>query len=53
MRIAALIGADSGSVIIGHSPTCGRALDVHDRHLRFALPDPVLETPAREKTPGT
>ena len=33
--------------------TCGRPLDEHDRHFRFRLPDPVLELPEREQTPGT
>lgn len=34
-------------------PTCGRPLDAHDQHLRFTLPDPVLEAPDRDQTPGT
>ncbi|MFD7156473.1 hypothetical protein ACFV9C_17870 [Kribbella sp. NPDC059898] len=34
-------------------PTCGRALDAHDRHHRFTLPTPVLDLPDREHTPGT
>jgi hypothetical protein len=34
-------------------PTCGRALDLHDRHVRFELPDPVLAMPDRQTTPGT
>ncbi|MGW7679194.1 DUF2199 domain-containing protein [Kribbella sp. NPDC054772] len=33
-------------------PTCGRSLDVHDRHVRFTLPTPVLDLPERELTPG-
>jgi hypothetical protein len=32
---------------------CGRATDDHDRHIRFTLPDPVLETVRREHTEGT
>jgi hypothetical protein len=32
---------------------CGRAADEHDRHVRFSLPDPVLQLPDRERTPGT
>jgi hypothetical protein len=31
-------------------PTCGRPLDEHDRHIRFTLPDPVLEVPDSERT---
>jgi hypothetical protein len=31
---------------------CGRAVDAHDRQVRFRLPDPVLTTPAQEKAPG-
>lgn len=34
-------------------PTCGRPLDSHNQHFRFTLPDPVLDTPARESAPGT
>ena len=30
-------------------PTCGRALDAHDRHVRFQLPDPVLTVPEAER----
>jgi hypothetical protein len=32
---------------------CGRPVDVHDRHVRFRLPDPVLASPDREQAPGT
>lgn len=32
---------------------CDRPLDEHDRHFRFMLPDPVLRSPERERTPGT
>jgi hypothetical protein len=32
---------------------CGRPVSVHDRHLRFRLPQPVLNSPAREQTAGT
>jgi hypothetical protein len=31
---------------------CGRPVEDHDRHVRFRLPDPVLASPAQEKTPG-
>lgn len=36
----------------GTCPTCGRALDAHNQHFRFTLPDPVLALPDRERTPG-
>jgi hypothetical protein len=32
---------------------CGGRLQSHDRHQRFTLPDPVLDLPERERTPGT
>jgi hypothetical protein len=32
---------------------CGRPVSVHDRHMRFRLPQPVLDSPAREQTAGT
>lgn len=31
---------------------CGRPVDEHDRHVRFTLPDPVLDLPDRERSPG-
>ncbi len=34
-------------------PTCGRLLDEHQRHLRFRLPEPVLEVPASERADRT
>jgi hypothetical protein len=34
-------------------PSCGRPLDAHDRNVRFTLPDPVLDAPEQERTPGT
>lgn len=34
-------------------PTCGRALESHNQHFRFTLPDPVLSAAEREQTPGT
>ena len=34
-------------------PNCGRPIDAHNRHVRFRLPDPVLQTPAQERTEGT
>ncbi|MFB8275734.1 DUF2199 domain-containing protein [Nocardia colli] len=36
----------------GCCPTCGDDLDRHDRHMRFRLPDPVLDLPNRELTAG-
>jgi len=30
-------------------PTCGRPRDQHDRHLRFHLPEPVLDVPEAER----
>jgi hypothetical protein len=32
---------------------CGRTLDAHNQHFRFNLPEPVLDAPERERTPGT
>ena len=32
---------------------CGRPIPRHDRHVRFRLPEPVLNSPAREHAPGT
>jgi hypothetical protein len=32
---------------------CGRSRDAHNRHVRFRLPDPVLDAPEQERTPGT
>jgi hypothetical protein len=34
-------------------PRCGRPLDEHNRHLRFALPDPVLSVPKAERQSRT
>lgn len=34
-------------------PSCGRPLDLHDRHIRFTLPDPVRDMPDWEEAPGT
>ncbi|HEY7138869.1 MAG TPA: DUF2199 domain-containing protein [Methylomirabilota bacterium] len=34
-------------------PTCGRLLDEHRRHLRFRLPQPVLEVPEGERAERT
>lgn len=42
----------SGSGSAG-CPTCGRPLDEHNRHLRFKLPQPVLEVPADERESRT
>ncbi|MEV0136637.1 DUF2199 domain-containing protein [Dactylosporangium sp. NPDC050688] len=33
--------------------SCGRPLVEHNRHVRFTLPDPVLDTPEQERTSGT
>lgn len=30
-------------------PSCGRALDAHNQHVRFLLPDPVLNIPVEER----
>ena len=32
---------------------CGRPVDVHDRDVRFRLPEPVLRSNDQERTPGT
>ena len=32
---------------------CGRAIDSHDRHVRFRLPDPVVRTPEKDQVQGT
>lgn len=32
---------------------CGRPTDAHDRHVRFRLPDPVLDTELQDHVPGT
>jgi hypothetical protein len=34
---------DNGEVTDHICAQCGRALDAHDRHVRFGLPDPVLD----------
>jgi hypothetical protein len=34
-------------------PSCGRPLDLHDRHVRFTLPDPLLNRPEKEAAAGT
>jgi len=34
-------------------PACGRPLDLHNRHVRFTLPDAVLDLADREATAGT
>ena len=36
----------------GTCSSCGRALDAHDRHVRFTLPDPVLASEGREHVSG-
>ncbi len=33
--------------------SCGRAIDSHNRHVRFRLPDPVLRIPERDQLQGT
>jgi hypothetical protein len=37
----------------GLCPKCGRPIDAHDRHIRFALPDPVLDVPEAEREERT
>ena len=32
---------------------CGRPLSTHDRHVRFRLPQPVLDGPGHDLPPGT
>jgi hypothetical protein len=32
---------------------CGRPTDAHDRHVRFRLPDPVVNTQLQDRAPGT
>lgn len=32
--------------------SCGRDISGHDRHIRFSLPDRVLESPEQHHTPG-
>jgi hypothetical protein len=32
---------------------CGAARDLHEQHVRYTLPDPVLAAPERDSTPGT
>lgn len=32
---------------------CGRAIDAHDRHVRFRLPDAVLALPGQAEIAGT
>ena len=39
----------SKDVMDATCPTCGRPLDEHDRHIRFKLPEPVLDIPAEER----
>ena len=34
-------------------PSCGRALDEHDRHIRFGVPEPVLSVPEAERAART
>jgi hypothetical protein len=36
----------------GVCPSCGRPLDEHDRHVRFVLPQPVLEAEQETTTPS-
>ncbi|MFI5732243.1 DUF2199 domain-containing protein [Kribbella sp. NPDC051587] len=37
----------------GEMCSCGRPIDEAHRNLRFTLPDPVVELPEGERTPGT
>jgi hypothetical protein len=41
------------AVLSDSCPACGLPLDGHDRHIRFTLPDPVFDSPAREGAPDT
>lgn len=34
-------------------PNCGKPVDAHNRHVRFRLPDPVLQSPDQHQTEGT
>jgi hypothetical protein len=34
-------------------PTCGRPLDEHNRHIRFRVPEPVLDVPEGERESRT
>jgi len=34
-------------------PHCGRALDEHNRHIRFKLPEPVLDIPEEDREART
>src|SRR5215216_4619924 len=50
----------AGSACNPHGPAmketclhCGRPLDEHDRHIRFKLPEPVLDIPKEERQPRT
>ncbi len=38
----------------GHTCTmCGRSTDAHDKHIRFSLPDPVLNSTRKDLASGT
>lgn len=41
------------AVTTGICTACERPVDAHNRHMRFTLPDPVLDTPDKEMTAGT
>jgi hypothetical protein len=43
---------DTRTVTVDTCPSCGRPHDLHDRHVRFTLPEPVLDTSERETLPG-
>ncbi len=52
-----LAACDTGLIETGPNdaarcPTCGRLTSEHNRHVRFLLPEPVLNLPEREQTPG-
>ena len=47
------MGRESRIVTDARCPSCGRPLDEHDRHVRFVLPDPVLQVPADEREART
>jgi hypothetical protein len=35
--------------MVTNCPSCGRPLNEHDRHIRFKLPQPVVEVPESER----
>ena len=43
---------ENGGVTNQVCAICGRDVSAHDRHVRFRLPQPVLDSPEREQAPG-